>query len=157
MSLQNITLPYNNSAGGEAAVGSILSVATPGSPTTYRALGNAGNMDWPLSVKEADVTNQGTPWTRSIPTLWDGGKFTCELHFIPSSVNVSTTLEGHSFSTGLGEIFTQGLICSWQLAFPDGTTWYFTGFVMDFPIGMDLTKDLLVKLTIRVIGEPQFT
>ena len=155
MSLQNITLPYNQGAGGEAAVGSVLSVAPPGSPTTYLFLGNAGNQDWPLTVKEADVTNQGTPWTRSIPTLFDGGKFTCELHFVPSSTNTAT-IEGHSFASGLGAIFTGAQICQWKLQFPDGVTWYFTGFVMDFPVGMDLTKDLLVKLTIRVIGAPTF-
>lgn len=156
MSLQNITLPYNNSAGGEAAVGSVLSVATPGSPVTYLFLGNAGNQDWPLSVKEADVTNQGTAWTRSIPTLFDGGKFTCELHFVPSSTDTAT-IKSHSFTgSGLGAIFTGGVICQWKLQFPDGITWYFSGFVMDFPVGMDLTKDLLVKLVIRVIGEPIF-
>lgn len=156
MSAHNITLPYNNAAGGEAAVYSVLSVAPPGSPTTYLFLGNAGNQDWPISVKEADVTNQGTNWTRSIPTLFDGGKFTCELHFIPSSTNTAT-IEGHSFASGLGSLFTQGSICQWKLEFPDGVTWFFVGFVMDFPIGMDLTKDLLVKLTIRVVGEPIFS
>ena len=155
MSLQNITLPYNNSAGGEAAVGSVLSIAPPGSPVVYYALGNAGNQDWPLSVKEADVTNQGTAWTRSIPTLFDGGKFTCELHFVPSAAT-SGTIYGHSFATALGAIFTGGTICEWKLVFPDGVTWYFAGFVMDFPIGMDLTKDLIVKLVIRVIGQPIF-
>ena len=161
MSLRNITLPNFNSQGGEAAVGSVLSVAPPGSPTVYLFVGNAGNQDWPLSVKEADVTNQGTNWTRSIPTLFDGGKFTCELHFIPSSTNTAT-IEGHSFATGLGSLFNGDPyggtppICQWRLEFPDGVTWYFAGFVMDFPIGMDLTKDLLVKLVIRVVGQPVF-
>lgn len=165
MSLQNITLPYQNSQGGEAAVGSILSVAPPGSPTVFYPLGNAGNLDWPLSLKEADVTNQGTNWTRSIGTVYDGGKFTCELNFIPSSVNAvvsGQTIEGHSFLTGIGSLFNgdpyggTAPICQWRLQFPDGITWYFAGFVMDFPIGMDQTKALLVKMTIRVVGQPVF-
>lgn len=155
MSQQNITLPYNNSAGGEAAVGSVLSVAPPGSPTTFLFLGNAGNQKWPLSVKQADVTNQGTPWTRSIPTLYDGGKFTCDLHFVPSSTNTAT-IEGHSFASGLGALFTNGTLCTWRLVFPDGVTWYFNGFVMNFPIDMSLEKELQVALEIQVVGEPVF-
>ena len=156
MSLNNITLPYSNSQGGEAAVGSVLSVAPPGSPSTFYFLGNAGNQDWPLSVKEADVTNQGTNWTRSIPTLFDGGKFTCELHYVPSSANTATILGHGAGNGGIMAIFTGGTICQWKLQFPDGVTWYFSGFVMDFPIGMDLTKDLIVKLVVRVIGQPIF-
>ena len=155
MSLTNITLPYNNSAGGEAAVGSVLFVGSAGSPTTYLALGNAGNQKWNLKVKTADVTNQGTNWVRSIPTLYDAGTFTCDLHFVPSSTNTAT-IEGHSFASGVGSLFTTGSILPWKLVFPDATTWYFTGFITDFPIDMNLEKDLMVNLTITVIGEPTF-
>jgi len=155
MSLHNITLPYNNSAGGEAAVGSVLSVAAPGSPTSYLYVGNVGNQKWPIAVKSADVTNQGTQWTRSIPTLFEGGKFTCDLHFVPSSTNTAT-IEGHSFASGLGSLFTSGTLCMWKLEFPDGVTWYFAGYMMNFPVDMNLEKDLLVALEIQVVGEPIF-
>lgn len=157
MSLINVTLSYNNSAGGEPAVGSVLFVGNPGSPTNYKPVGNAGNQKWDLKVKTADVTNQGTQWMRSIPTLFDGGKFTCDIHFIPSSAgNDSSGALGHSFATGLASYFTSGTILPWKLVFPDGTTEYFTGFITDFPIDMAVEKDLLVNMTITIIGEPIF-
>ena len=155
MSLTNITLPYNNNAGGEAAVGTILSLGTVGSPTTYLPIGNMGNIKWNLKVKTADVTNQGTNWTRAIPTLYEGGTITGDLHFVPNSANTAT-IEGHSFATGLGSVFTQGTIAPWKLVFPDGTTWYLNGFITDFPIDANLEKDLMCAITITVVGEPTF-
>jgi hypothetical protein len=153
MSLINVTLPYNNSAGGEAAVGSVLFVGTQGSPTIFLPLGNCGNMKWGMKVKTADVTNQGTNWTRSIPTLFEGGTFTCDIHFIPSAANTAS-IEGHSFTSGIGSLFTQAAILPWKLVFPDGTTEFFTGYMTDFPMDMNLDKDLMVALTITVIGQP---
>jgi hypothetical protein len=155
MSVQNITLPYGNNAGGEAAVGSVLSVAVPGSPTNYLFVGNAGNQKWPLAVKNADVTNQGTAWTRSIPTLFEGGKFTVDIYFIPSSTNTAT-IEGHSFASGLGSLFTTATICQWKLQFPDGVTWYFSGYILDFNIDMAVDKALTIPMSIQIVGEPIF-
>jgi hypothetical protein len=157
MSLQNITLSNFQAQGGEAAVGTVLSIGTTGSPTTYRPVGNAGNIKLPLKVNNADVTNQGTKWKRSIPTLFDGGSMTVDLHFIPISVGADTSgAQGHSFATGLGATFTQGLVVPWSLSFPDGTTWYFNGYISDFPIDANLEKDLMVALTIQIVGQPVF-
>ena len=154
--IENITL---SGGPGIPAVGSVLSVATPGSPITYRPLGNAGNQKWTLKRKTADVTNQGTPWTQIIGTLLDGGTFTCDLHFIPGSIALdSSGAFGHGFASGLGALFTQFLnaLYSWQLTFPNGDIIYFTGAITDYTMDMNLEKDLLVNLSIMVSGEPQF-
>lgn len=157
MSLVNVTLNTNNSAGGEAAVGSVLWIGTNGSPTTYKPLGNVGNEDWPLKLNEVDVTNQGTNWKRMLGTLFDGGKFTAEIFFIPNSPgNDSSGAFGHSFATGLGAVFTAGQPVPWKLVFPDGTIEYFVGTITDFPINMDLTKALSIKMVITVTGQPIF-
>jgi hypothetical protein len=155
--MPNITLSYNQSAGGEAAVGSILYRGNAGSPVNYLPLGNVGNEEWSLSTKTADVTNQGTKWERSIPTLLSGGSFTCDLHFIPSSTaSDSSGAYGHGFTSGIAADFTNQAILPWKLIFPDGTIEYFVGYVDKFPISMQLEKDLAVKLSIMVIGEPTF-
>lgn len=160
--IQNITLPAGP---GLPAVGSILSVANFGSPMTYLAIGNAGNMKIGMKNKTADVTNQGTPWTQVIATLHDGGTFTCDLHFIPGSANTGS-IEGHSFLTGIGALFNgnisnvaSGLApnCFWQLTWPNGVTIYFEGPIVDFPVDMNLEKDLMISMTIQVSGEPVWT
>jgi hypothetical protein len=148
----------NLSAGsGMAAVGSILSVATPGSPITYRPVGNAGKQKWSPKSKTADTTNQGTNWTQLIATIRDGGTFTCELHFIPGSAAAdSSGAFGHGFATGLGSFFEVGTLLFWELQFPNGTLFYFTGIIADFPIDMDPEKDLMVSMSISVSGQPNF-
>lgn len=157
MSLVNVTLAANNSAGGEAAVGSVLWIGTLGSPTTYQPVGNVGNESWPIKADVVDVTNQGTKWKRNLLTLFDGGKFSAEVFFIPNSTASDTSgAMGHSFSTGLGAIFTAGQPMPWKLVFPDGTVEYFVGPITDFPIEMDLTKALSIKMTISVSGAPIF-
>jgi hypothetical protein len=157
MSLTNITLSGNQSAGGLQAVGTILYYGAGGSPTTYKPVGNVGNIKWPLSVKTADVTNQGTNWTRSIPTLFEGGVMTCDLHWIPGSTGSdSSGAFGGGFTSGLGSVFTQGIVAPWKLIFPDGTTQYFTGYISKFPIDANLEKDLMVAMEITVMGEPIF-
>lgn len=157
MSLINVTLAYNSSAGGEAAVGSVLFIGTSGSPTTYTPLGNIGNEDWGLKLEEVDVTNQGTRWKRMLGTLFDGGKFSVEIFFIPSSVGADPSgAFGHGFASGLGAIFTLGNPVPWKLIFPDGTIEYFVGTITDFPISMDLTKALSIKMNITVTGQPIF-
>lgn len=154
MSITNITLSYGP---GEPTVGSVLYVGNLGSPTTYKPVGNAGNQKWNLKAKTADVTNQGTPWVQSIPTLLDAGTFTCDVHFIPSSGGSDTSgAMGHGFTSGLGSLFTQREILPWKLVYPDGTTEYFTGYISDFTQDMNLEKDLNVNMVITVIGEPIF-
>lgn len=154
MSLTNINL----SAGpGIAAVGSILSVATPGSPVTYRPVGNVGNQKWNMKRKTADVSNQGTAWTQTIGTLGDGGTFTADVHFIPGSVAAdSSGAFGHGFISGLGYLYTNNITAYWSLTAPNGQIAYFVGFISDFPLDLNVEKDMMVNITITVSGEPIF-
>jgi len=161
MSYTNVTLPGGS---GLAAVGSVLWIASAGSPQVYNPIGNLGNMDWGLKAEFADTTNQGTPWRQRISTLKDGDKFTAELHFMPNGgggQTDNTTFDGvtpfsPSFSHGLGSVFTQSQLRQYKLVFPDNTTYYIQMFISDFPMSMDLSKDLLCKLTFQVSGQPIF-
>lgn len=161
MSYTNVTLPGGS---GEAAVGSVLWIGSAGSPQVFNPIGNLGNMDWGIKTELADTTNQGTPWRQRIVTLHDGDKFTAELHFRPDGGGGQTDTAPYdgvtpfspSFHNGLGSIHTQGQLRQYKLVFPDGTTWYFQAIMTDFPINMDLTKDLLCKIVFQVSGEPIF-
>ena len=85
MSIENINL---SGGSGVPAVGTILSVLTQTSPGDYLAIGNLGNWDLPLERAVADTTNQGTIWKQSIGTLFDGGKISAEIHFVPGSPGI---------------------------------------------------------------------
>lgn len=151
----NINLPYG---AGEAAVNTILRLANLGSPQIYNPVGNVGNIKWGPKNKGADTTNQGVSFTQSIPTVTDVGTMTCDLHFIPSSVGVDGTvgIEGHGFTSGLGQIFTLKQIRPWSLTYPDGTGMYFLGYILDYPVDAAIEKDLMVNMTIQLSGEPTF-
>jgi hypothetical protein len=154
MPLSNLDLVYGP---GQPAVGTILSVGSLGSPLTYRPVGNAGNLKWDQSATTADVSNQGSPFKQKIPTMIDPGSLTLDLHYIPGSVGAdSSGNEGHGFTSGLGSLFTQRLVVPWKLAFPDGTTEYFLGFISKYPIDANLEKDLMINMTIDVTGEPTY-
>lgn len=154
MSVVNVNL----NGGGQPTVGSVIFVANVGSPQTFNPLGNLGNWKWGMKTKSVDVTNQGTPWTQAIPTIRDGSTITLDIHFVPQSAGSDGTagIEGHSFATGLGMIFTLGQTRSFKIVYPDGTTWYFTAFILDFPIDAQVEKDLMASLTLQVTGEPLF-
>ena len=161
MSLTNVTLPQGS---GLPAVGSVLWIASLGCPVVYNPIGNLGNMDWALKAEVADTTNQGTNWRQRIVTLHDGDKLTAELHFMPNGgggQHDGTSFDGTtpyspSFNNGLGARHTQGIVSAFKLVFPDGTTWYFSAIITDFPIQMDLTKDLMCKVVFQITGEPIF-
>ena len=59
MSVTNVNLPGGS---GLPAVGSVLWIASQGSPQVYNPIGNQGNIDWSIKTEMADTTNQGTPW-----------------------------------------------------------------------------------------------
>lgn len=151
-----INLPYGS---GEPAVGSLLKLLTLNSPGVYAPIGNLGNMKWGLKVKDADTTNQGTVWTQGIPTLIEGGTLTADLHLIPSSAGAdfdANTLEGHSFTSGLGEIATTRQVRQYSLTWPDGSGMFFSAYITDFPVDMNVDKDILSNVTFKVTGAPTF-
>ena len=156
MSIENITL---SGGSGIPTVGTILSVLTQTSPGDYLAVGNVGNHDLPLERATADTTNQGTPWHQSVGTLFNGGKYSCEIHYVPGSPGIDPSgAFGHGFATGLGYLFTQlNTLLNFALTFPGGQQIFFAGHITKFPINMDLTKDLMVKLEIEVSGQPVFS
>ena len=53
-------------------------------------------------------------------------------------------------------MFTQGQLRQYKIVFPDGTTWFMQAIITDFPINMDLTKDLICKVVFQISGEPLF-
>ena len=161
MSLVNVTLP---SGSGLPAVGSVLWIASMGSPQVYNPIGNLGNQDWAMKAETADTTNQGTAWRQMIVTLRDGGKFTAALHFMPNggggqhdgALFDGVTPFSTSLANGLGAVFTSGQTRNYKLVFPDGTVEYMQMIITDFPINMDVTKDLDVKVGFQVVGQPIF-
>jgi hypothetical protein len=53
-------------------------------------------------------------------------------------------------------VFSSGQTRNYKLVFPDGTTEYMQMIITDFPINMDLTKDVDVKVGFQVVGQPIF-
>ena len=155
MAITPITLSQGS---GEATVGSILYLLNLQSPAVYNPVGNVGNMKMGMKVKTADTTNQGTIWTQSIPTLLEGGTYTMDLHFIPGSAGTEEAvgIEGHGFISGLMWIFTQRQIRTWKLIWPDGSGVFFTAYITDAPVDMNLDKDLMAAIVITITGQPQF-
>jgi hypothetical protein len=156
MSIENINL---SGGSGVPAVGTILSVLTQTSPGVYLAIGNLGNWDLPLERAVADTTNQGTIWKQSIGTLFDGGKISAEIHFVPGSAGIDPSgAFGHGFASGLGYLFTQfNTLLNFSLTAPGGQQCFFTGHITKFPLSFDLTKDIMVKMEITVSGQPVFS
>lgn len=156
MSIENINL---SGGSGVPAVGTILSVLTQTSPGDYLAIGNLGVMDWPISRAVAETTNQGTVWDQSVGTLFTGGEFSAEFHYVPGSVGIDPSgAFGHGFASGLGFLFNQfNTLLYFSLTFPGGQQIFFTGHIVKFPISMDFSKDLIVKMAIKVSGQPTFS
>ena len=153
MSQTPINLPYGS---GEAANGSQLALLNLASPAVYQLIGNVGNEDWALSIKDAETSNQGLPWTQGIPCIVDGGDFTFDLMLVPSSVgneeSASAGLEGHGFETGLGWVATQRQTRQWKLTWPDGTGIYFSAYFTKFPVSMPVDKALTAKCALKITG-----
>jgi hypothetical protein len=153
MSIPNVTLAAGS---GQAAVGSVLYIATNLSPNTFLPIGNQGDIKWDQKNKTADTTNQGLSFMQSIPTITDPGTVTVKMHMIPSSLSTDSSGNfGHGFTSGLGQIFTSKQIRQFKFVFSDGvTTEYFEGYITDFPIDAAVEKDIEVELKIQVTGEP---
>lgn len=153
--LPNVTLAEGP---GIAAIGSVLYLQTLQTPPTFAAVGNLGNMKWGFKLKTADVTNQGTVWMQSIPTLRDGGTITGDLFFMPLSpgADAAGQIEGHSFVDGLGFIATNADVRQWKLVWPDGSGMFFSAYITDFPIDMAVEKALTCAITLTVTGPPTF-
>jgi predicted secreted protein len=101
----------------------------------------------------------GTPWTQSIPTLSDAGTYTGQFFYIPGSAGIdglSTGIEGHSFSSGLGYIYQNRQIRYWQSVDPDGTAQTFTAYITDYSITANVDKALILDITLRLTGFPVF-
>lgn len=154
--IENINLTGGS---GVPAVGTILSVLTQTSPGVYLAIGNLGNWELPLERSTADTTNQGTIWEQSIGTLFKGGDIPAEIHYVPGSPGVDTSgAFGHGFSTGLGALFLQfNQLLNFSLTAPGGQQCFFSGHIVKFPLTFDLTKDIMVKMVIKVSGAPVFS
>jgi hypothetical protein len=153
--LTNVNLPLGS---GIAAVGSLLQILNLASPSKYIPIGNLGNMKWGFKLMDADTTNQGTVWKQGIPTLRDGGTITGDLHLVPSSAGADLTgvLEGHSFVTGLGHIAVNADVRQYKMTWPDGAGMFFSAYITDFPVDMQIEKDLLCNITWKVTGAPTF-
>jgi hypothetical protein len=143
---------------GIPAVGSLLYILNLDAPSIYIPIGNLGNMKWGLKIMDADTTNQGTVWKQGIPTLRDGGTITGDLHLVPSSpgADLTGTLEGHSFVDGLGHIAVNADVRQYKLVWPDGAGMFFSAYITDFPVDMQIEKDLLCNITWKVSGPPTF-
>lgn len=153
--IENVTL---SGGSGIPAVGTVLAIGVQVSPLSYLAIGNLGNLDWPIKRAVADTTNMGTIWKQSIGTLLDGGVFTADMHYIPGSVGIDPSgAFGHNFQTGLGSYFVEfNTLLYFSLTFPGGQQIYFTGHITEFNITMNLEKDLMAKISIQVSGQPVF-
>lgn len=146
---------------GIPAVGCILYLLNLDSPGYYIPIGNLGNMKWEYQLKDADTTNQGTTWMQGIPTLNNPGELTADIHFIPDSQGVEGSIsgiEGHSFLTGLGWIATQRQVRTWKQVWSNtaGNGFYNQGYITNFPIDMNIEKDLLANFKLKFSGAPTF-
>jgi predicted secreted protein len=80
--------------------------------------------------------------------LKDGGEVEIELVWDPDAAT-------HDATTGLLSGAVSADIATFRLTFPDGTIWYFPGFVKTFePGALDTDNEMTATVTIRVSGAP---
>lgn len=158
--IQNINLPGGS---GTPSVGTILSLFNTSSPGVYNPIGNFSGGTFAMKAVTADTTNMGTAWKQHIVTLMDAGTVDGELHFVPASPGQVHTvgLVGHSFTApgAIGYVFVNQTTMGpqqYSLAFPDGSTVFFSATIDDFPIAFAPEKDLMVKLKFGVTGQPTY-
>ncbi len=156
MSIPNVTL---SAGSGLKAINTILRMGNNGSPLVYNAVGNQAKIGNKFSTEKADTTNQGTVWDQSIPTRLMAGAMSVEIFYIPNSPGQegTTGLVGHSLVSpgALGTVFRNQEVRPWSLTYPDGSGFFFEGYILDLPIEADPAgKALTIAMTIQITGEP---
>ena len=151
MSIENINL---SGGSGVPAVGTILSVLTQTSPGDYLAIGNLGNWDLPLGARCRRHHQPGAPSQQSIGTLFDGGKISTEIHFLPGC-HAHRSFVAHS-ATGFRDR-PQPAVSAVQHAAELSRSRAKSqqcasspAHITKYPMTFDLTKDIMPKIEITV-------
>ncbi len=119
-----------------ASANTKLYLGTDASPSVFSAfIGRLGNIDFGgVSVDMVDVSNQESVAHRMLGTLLKVGSMTATLFWEPSAAQDQ-------------ELF--GLVIeappplrSWQLTWPDGTSWLFNAYASKFAPKADIGKEL---------------
>lgn len=103
-----------------------------------------------LSASTAEVTNHLSPgrYREFISTVLDGGEVTFDIGYVPSN-----STHGPA-AGGLLDDYENGNIVTYNLVFPDSTTWTFTAIVTGFETQVVVDGDLKASVTFKVTGQP---
>ena len=148
-------------AQAQAAINTLWAVGSQGSPQVFNTIANVGDISGPgFSAAVVDVTSHSNanPWRSKITTLLDPGDLSTKVFFIPSSPGTVVPGQqfGHSFTSGLGQIFTQRELREYSLTFPDpaATTWYLQSYLSKFSQTASVAGVLEMAATWTLTFEP---
>jgi hypothetical protein len=103
-----------------------------------------------LKVDTQDVTSHASTaaWKEFVPTLKEAGEVGFDINYVPSEATHKNA------SGGLVYLLANMSSQTFNLVFPDTTTWTFTGFVVAFTV--DAAHDGILKATcsIKITGQP---
>ncbi|TAK97439.1 MAG: hypothetical protein EPO08_21300 [Rhodospirillaceae bacterium] len=110
--------PTSAIAAAVAVEGLLLQVGNGASPQVYNTVSNIQDWNEPLIADTVDVTNVGDKWRRRISTLLDMGKMKFKLFWVMTEPSHSNIVR--SGIQGIRYIYTQQILASWQIVYPDG-------------------------------------
>jgi hypothetical protein len=123
-------MPSTSPLGAQLGVEGLLLQMGIGSPVVYTTIANVEDLDLPTTAKIVETTNVGDAWVRRFPTLFDMGKITFKIFWIPTE----TTHE--NLAGGLRYLLLNKILTTFKVVYPDtgASTDTFPAFVTDFHI-----------------------
>lgn len=133
---------------GNNAFGTSLSKGDGAETEVFTAVGNVTSVSGlSLSRESIDVTAHDSTdgWREHIPGLKDGGEVTVDLNFDPNE-HVELGLDDFALDAN----------SNWELAFPTGAKWEFSGHVTSDESDAPHDGKLSGSITVKVSGKPTF-
>ena len=133
-----------------AAWGTTLGASQMIAGSGYLAIAEVRDMDGPaLKMETVDVTSHSSAsgWAEHIGTTLEAGELSLEIGYVPSA-------SSHSSASGLIRFLTGKTARPFQIGFPDGTAWEFSGLVTAFKPKAAVKGDLVADVSIQVTGAP---
>lgn len=118
--------------------------------STYTTILEVTDISGPsMSADSVEYTNHSSPnFTREFkPGLVDPGEVTFNVNWVPTNAT-------HNLTAGLAYLLRNRLSRSFQLVFPDGTTWTFDAFVTGYEVTAPIDDKLGCDVTLKVTGFP---
>lgn len=145
---------------GISAHGTIIARAPAATPFTFTDIGELGDLVPPsMSRNSIETTTHNDDIDQFVQGVLRRGEVTFPINFIASGAIGGT----HNHLTGLYQSIIDHSVDGWQIRFPDGDVWVFSGGVSNIgkkaPVDGALTADVSIRpsgkmwMGSRLVGE----